>query len=58
MEQKRLSRMNKLFEKAVDNNASTVEKQELIRLYNEFINDGRTSVKQNTNIHAIRRAVV
>lgn len=50
--------MNKLFEKAVDNNASTVEKQELIRLYNEFINDGRTFAKQNSNIHAIRRAVV
>jgi len=58
MEQKRLKKMNMLFEKAVDNNASPTEKQELIRLYTEFIDHGRSPMKHNSNIHAIRRAVV
>lgn len=44
MEQRKLVRLNYLFEKAVANNAKTAERNELEQLYQEFIDDGRETV--------------
>jgi len=47
MEPHKLARLSCLFEKAVTNNAKLLEKRELDKLYDEFINDGRDNVKNN-----------
>tara|TARA_R110000737_G_scaffold113384_1_gene146524 strand:- start:1264 stop:1446 length:183 start_codon:yes stop_codon:yes gene_type:complete len=47
METNKLARLSSLFEKAVANNAKLLEKRELDELYNEFINEGRDSLKSN-----------
>ena len=41
MEQRKVTQLNKLFEKMVSNDANTSERSELNNLYQEFINDGR-----------------
>lgn len=41
----KLSRLNCLFEKAVNNNAKLLEQRELKQLYNEYINEGRNQRK-------------
>jgi hypothetical protein len=41
MEQKKLTRLSKLFEKAVANKANIIERRELNVLYQEYIDDGR-----------------
>lgn len=41
MEQRKLNRLNDLFEKAVDNKANVIERRELKVLYQEYIDDGR-----------------
>lgn len=41
----KLSRLNCLFEKAVNNNAKLLEQRELKQLYNEYINEGRNQGK-------------
>jgi uncharacterized protein YnzC (UPF0291/DUF896 family) len=41
MEQKKITRLNILFEKVVDDNANIIERRELSVLYQEYINDGR-----------------
>lgn len=41
----KLTRLNCLFEKAVNNNAKLLEQQELKQLYNEYINEGRNHGK-------------
>jgi len=41
MEQKKITRLNKLFEKVVSNNANIIERRELSVLYQEYIYDGR-----------------
>lgn len=48
MEASKLVRLNCLFEKAVANNAKLLEKRELGKLYDEFINDGRDNKMSNT----------
>jgi hypothetical protein len=41
MEQKKLTRLNDLFEKVVSDCASLIERRELNVLYQEYIDDGR-----------------
>jgi hypothetical protein len=41
MEQKKVTRLNILFEKVVADNANIIERRELSVLYQEYINDGR-----------------
>ncbi len=41
MDQKKITRLNILFEKVVDDNANIIERRELSVLYQEYINDGR-----------------
>jgi len=47
MEANKLARLSCLFEKAVANKTKLLEKRELDELYNEFINEGRDSLKSN-----------
>tara|TARA_R110000787_G_scaffold105083_2_gene212508 strand:+ start:769 stop:951 length:183 start_codon:yes stop_codon:yes gene_type:complete len=47
MEPNKLARLSCLFEKAVANDAKLLEKRELDKLYNEFINDGRDNIKNS-----------
>jgi len=49
MEQKQLTRLSQLFEKAVADKANIIEKRELNVLYQEYINEGRE------NSHQIRK---
>lgn len=41
----KLTRLNFLFEKAVNNKAKLLEQRELKQLYNEYINEGRNHGK-------------
>ncbi|WP_157470925.1 hypothetical protein [Colwellia sp. PAMC 20917] len=41
MEQRKLNRLNDLFEKAVADKANLIERRELKVLYQEYIDDGR-----------------
>ena len=41
MEQRKLTRLNDLFEKAVADKANVIERRELKVLYQEYIDDGR-----------------
>ena len=41
MEQRKLARLNDLFEKVVSDNANVIERKELNALYQEYIDDGR-----------------
>lgn len=41
MERNKVSRLNRLFEKMMSDNANVLEKRELTNLYQEYINDGR-----------------
>ncbi len=41
MEQRKVSRLNALFEKMLSDSANHIEKKELNNLYKEYINDGR-----------------
>jgi len=50
MEVDKLARLNCLFEKALDNNTKLLEKRELDKLYNEYINEGRGHIKRNITI--------
>lgn len=45
MDANKLTRLNYLFEKAVNNNAKLLEKRELAELYSEYINEGRDHIK-------------
>jgi len=51
MEQKKLTRLNDLFEKVVAENANVVERRELSVLYREYINDGREKSCQRVVNH-------
>tara|TARA_R110001592_G_scaffold37251_32_gene124436 strand:- start:6596 stop:6814 length:219 start_codon:yes stop_codon:yes gene_type:complete len=44
MEQRKLIRLNDLFEKAVADKANVIERRELKVLYQEYIDDGREIV--------------
>lgn len=46
MEQKELTRLSRLFEKAVENKANIIERRELSVLYQEYIDDGRQKSHQ------------
>lgn len=50
MEPNKLARLSSLFEKAVADNAKSLEKRELDQLYSEYINDGRDNIKSNTDV--------
>ena len=50
MEDKKIMRLNSLFEKMVASSASAYEKNELQHLYEEFINDGRESAISLGNV--------
>jgi uncharacterized protein YnzC (UPF0291/DUF896 family) len=51
MEQKKITRLNDLFEKVVAENANIVERRELSVLYQEYINDGREKNHQRVTTH-------
>jgi len=54
MEQKKLTRLNDLFEKVVSDRASLIERRELNILYQEYIDDGREiglPMKASTQYH-------
>ena len=51
MEQKKMTRLNDLFEKVVADNANVVERRELSVLYQEYINDGREKKPQQVASH-------
>jgi hypothetical protein len=46
MEQKELTRLSILFEKAVADKANIIEKKELNTLYQQYIDDGRENYQQ------------
>ena len=46
MEHQELTRLSKLFEKAVENKANIIERRELSVLYQEYIDDGREKCHQ------------
>ena len=56
----KLTRLNCLFEKALDNNAKLVEQHELKQLYNEYVNEGRNKNKSKVTtfpLKAVRTAI-
>jgi hypothetical protein len=53
MEPSKVVRLGCLFEKAVANNAKLLEKRELDKLYNEFINDGRDNKSRKRRVFNI-----
>ena len=56
MEQKKLTRLSELFEKAVADNANVIESRELNALYQEYINDGREKKYQSRAATNFRHA--
>ena len=54
MEQKQLTRLSQLFEKAVADKANTIERRELNVLYQEYIDEGRGKshqIREATHYH-------
>jgi hypothetical protein len=45
MEQKKITRLNNLFEKVVSDKANIIERRELSVLYQEYIYDGREDTR-------------
>lgn len=50
----KLTRLNCLFEKALDNNAKLVEQHELKQLYNEYVNEGRNIDKSKVTTFPLK----
>lgn len=48
MDQKKIGRLNQLFEKMVSNAVSSSEKNELSKLYSHYIEEGRSSSEKGT----------
>ena len=57
MENRKVSRLNVLFEKMVSNSANMVEKRELKQLYQEYINDGRDNKSDRQSQRRILKRV-
>ncbi len=56
MEQRKVSRLNLLFEKMVANSANFSEKRELNMLYQEYIDEGRErSIVRNTKVSVVQQ---
>ncbi|MDO6426154.1 hypothetical protein Q4489_03980 [Thalassotalea sp. 1_MG-2023] len=51
MERNNINRLNVLFEKAMSNQANLLERKELNRLYQAFIDDGRDKPKATVIRH-------
>lgn len=49
MDQKKIGRLNQLFEKMVSNAVSSSEKNELSKLYSHYIDEGRLSSDKSTH---------
>ncbi len=57
MEQKKITRLNILFEKVVADNANIIERRELSVLYQEYINDGRDNTQSVRSSIQYRHAI-
>ncbi|WP_206486517.1 hypothetical protein [Thalassotalea sp. G2M2-11] len=55
VEQRKVNRLNTLFEKMVSENANLRERQELNHLYQEYINDGRTPAAKKSLDNSLKR---
>jgi len=55
MEQRKVSRLNTLFEKMVSNSANVVERRELNSLYEEYIDDGRENPRIKPSYRSRRK---
>ena len=55
MEQRKVNRLNELFEKMVSDNANLIERKELNNLYQEYINDGRENSARKSLDDSIKR---
>jgi len=54
MENKKVNRLNMLFEKMVSNSADVIEKRELNSLYQEYIDDGRDNHQKPVNKSTVK----
>jgi len=55
MENKKVSRLNTLFEKMVSNTANGIEKRELNYLYQEYIEDGREGSRKSRSRNQLKK---
>ena len=58
MEQRKVTRLNTLFEKMVSSNVNVIERRELNHLYNEYIDDGRDKPRKSITSRSKRRSSI
>ncbi len=58
MDERKINRLNTLFEKMVSDNANIVERRELNDLYQEYINDGRNHVDGKRSNDSLRKIAI